>query len=77
MEPRIAGSVSTNATDTQESPQGTAFVTAGIAPQLFRDLFYSRADASQLFFLAPPNSHFMINVVECCSRVETAFTLID
>lgn len=42
MEPRIAGSVSKE-TDTQESPQGTGLVTAGIAPQLFQDLFYSRA----------------------------------
>lgn len=49
MEPRIAGSVSTNATDTQESPQGTGLVTAEITPQLFQDLFYSRSDAPQLF----------------------------
>lgn len=51
MEPRIAGSVS-RATDSQESPQGTGLVTAGIAPQLFQDLFYSRADAPQLL---PPS----------------------
>lgn len=43
LEPRIAGSVSTNATDTQESPHGSGLVTAGIAPQLFQDLFYSPA----------------------------------
>lgn len=51
MEPRIAGSVS-RATDSQESPQGTGLVTAGIAPQLFQDLFYSHADAPQLL---PPS----------------------
>lgn len=32
----------------RESPQGTGLVTAGITHQLFRDLFYSRADASLL-----------------------------
>ena len=47
MEPRIAGSVSTNATDTQESPHGTGLVTAAIT-QHFQDLFYLRADAPQL-----------------------------
>lgn len=36
--PRIAGSVSTNATDTQGRPRGTGLVPAGIA-QLFQPLF--------------------------------------
>lgn len=77
MEPRIAGSVS-RATDSQGSPQGTGLVTAGIAPQLFQDLFYSHADAPQLL---PPlvfkkKKLFYLIAVEC-SRVETVFTPID
>lgn len=54
MEPRNAGSVSINATDTQESPQGTGLVNAGIT-QLFQDLFYFailRTDAPPFSFFS-------------------------
>lgn len=72
MEPRIAGSVSTNATDTQESPQGTGLVTAGITPQLFPGpILLAERRATAFFFYY---SKFIVNE---CSRVETVFTLID
>lgn len=69
MEPRIAGSVSTNATDTQESPQGTGLVTAGITPQLFPGPILLAERRATAFFLFILNSLLMsVHVSKQCLR---------
>lgn len=70
MEPRIAGSVSTNATDTQESPQGTGLVTAGITPQLFPGpILLAERRATAFFFIIILNSLLMsVHVSKQCLR---------